>query len=625
MLGFPLARFLAPVGVWAWPVTILLVLGSLGLAAYVWRRQPQELPWRSWARVVAPAVAWLIVCYLVLIAPLLVRGISYTAFRSNASDAYTVMTMAETLRVADWPTITGGVELTEANEDGLRQLAAQSPTSLLSARAIKKPLSLANPAALAWMSSLAGAQVYRFYYAYNALAFLMTMMVALVIGDNLRVGRRFKYLVAGAIAFGFWARFVLETDAGYEMAALPLTLLFAHAWMNLEQQPLRLFSAQRVYLAIVGAALVWVYVPLAIILVVAGLVYYAVSLLQRAVTWRTLMYHGLTIALVVGIWLLTLQIDFVGRNLLYLLNSVENEATMQPRALQVFFTNGAAALWGYPWQALLAVLPAPLQILAAFVMDFFLVFLMLFFAVTVLRILRRTASVPERLVTSFALAGLLLLVAFGLTGSYKPAGKSFTYSFAFLILLTLLFERYNRTYYGLFKHRFVALTVGGWLVTQLALGAFLPMTGVMDGIAGNRYTKDRAALDVHEMLSYLDIHAPTHLALAIPDQVNWSLIMYSQFAFSPYKPDYLGGLLIDNSTDFRNLRLNEIQEAPDYVVVLKDVAGLDYAALGEAVAQNSRLALYKTENRSLDFYRQLTSFFAGLESDDLEFPNYASP
>ena len=207
LLGFPLVRYVGPVQSWSWPVTLALLVVSLGATAlFGVRRHPVWLPgsrrWQDWIFLAAGALVLLALC-----GPLLLRGINYAVFRANASDSFLQLSLAAQLNDATWQTILGGVELSARNLTGLRQLAAASPTAIFSARTIAFPIGLSKVVTLSWATDIAGVPIYLFAYAHYLLAYALAFFLSLAIGDLIKLPRGLNFMAAAVVALGFWARF----------------------------------------------------------------------------------------------------------------------------------------------------------------------------------------------------------------------------------------------------------------------------------------------------------------------------------------------------------------------------------------------------------------------------------
>src|SRR5262249_46280938 len=130
ILAFPLARYVGPVHTWAWPVTLIWIAASLLVAGLDWNKHRleyrQALPWAPLLGAVGVSVG----IGLILVSPLLLKGIQYAMFRTNPSDAFLYMSMADMLRLAPWPVIVKGSVFQADNLAGLQSLAAVAPSAL---------------------------------------------------------------------------------------------------------------------------------------------------------------------------------------------------------------------------------------------------------------------------------------------------------------------------------------------------------------------------------------------------------------------------------------------------------------------------------------------------------------
>src|SRR5581483_7882749 len=305
LLGFPLVRYAGTIPVWAIPLTVVGVLVTLAILLFDIRKNPS--PYRVFLReqMTLPVIAFFIVCYLVIPAPLLINGIRYAIFRSNPSDAFLYMNFAQTFRLAPWSTILNGISLEPNNIAGVQRLAELAPIALFSVRGMVQPPVLGKMIVLGWESELLQIPTYRFYFASHLLALGLMLPLALVIGDLLHAPRWLKYLAAAAVAFGLWARVPIENDAGYEVSIAPVVLLFIVAWILLENQPLQLLSRARVFFGFTIAGLGAAYLPPSGLLILGAIFYYAAGLLQRVISFKVIFYHLMSLAIAFVILLLT--------------------------------------------------------------------------------------------------------------------------------------------------------------------------------------------------------------------------------------------------------------------------------------------------------------------------------
>ena len=711
LVGFSLVRYVAPVRVWAWPFTVFWALVSLGVVAWDWRqrgrgageqgskgareqgskgageqgskgageqvagRRAQGASRRAQGAsriphsalrtpqlaicnhvgvyTVAIALAFVLVCYAVLVSPLIVRGIQYAIFRSNPSDAFFYMSLAETVRVADWKTIAGGVEFSQSNWEGIKALAQASPTALYTARAIGKPLELANPVAFSWAAQVMGIPVHRFYYAYHLLCFALALPLSLVIGDHLGLSGSLngskklsvdcqvhrlsaaldspaganpdlpglKYLAAAAVVLCFWARFVLETDAGYEISAISLFLLVVFAWMQLEGEAPRPLSRRRLLLAIACAAMVAFYSPLAVVFVVALVCYYGLSLWQRVKPISAFLYHGLTVLLVIVIFLLSGQLGYMFRHVLFVAFAAPGEARYEATVLGLIRSDGTASLWGLPSSVVFSALPVIAQVPLRILSDALGIGLTaILIVVALVLVLRRSAPDGERIALAILAGAFGLSLALVALDNARSAGKALTYVYPWLIFVVALYPRYMRSHLTAPQQKLAIALLSLWLVAQCLVGAYLPYSQAQGSIFGRAERRKAESYDLSAIEAYLQQAQPERLLVHVPRDKDWMFAYYCMFAFARYPAHFQSGIVIDNSTAFQNLWFEDLTAVPDYAVVLKSADYIGPGNLGTKVAETADLALYRITTGDVTPFVEAEALWKGEEAAKPPFP-----
>jgi hypothetical protein len=620
LVGFPLVRYLAPVHVWAWPAATGAVIVSLALTAADWRRNRAEYAVLA-SRWTLPIVGLVILCTCVLAIPMVLRGVQYAIYRSNPSDAFLYMSLAETLRVADWPTLLRGSALTFENWPAITALAHISPTALFTARLVTLPLALNNMAGLAWLAELAGSTVTQFYYPHHLLAYGTALPLVFALGDRLALPRWLTLLSGPAIVLGFWARFVLETDSGYEVSTLPIVLLMSLAWIQLEAEKPRGLSAARVLLAITWAAVIALYAPLGLVIALGFGLYYGIGLLEHAVSLRAILLHGVTVALVLLILAATGQLDFLAQNVISLVARAPNEARFAAPALELLRANGVAALWGLPGKALWAtrsqMVRVPLDLMAAVIGLLFTVLL----GLGAVRASRRQTEAPTRIVFAMLSAGLLLGGLLLAVNNGRAAGKAVTYVYPFL---TLGLVSASVSLDQIFKAGVQNVALGVitiWLVGQSAMGLVLPLRGRADFLGQPPKTQQ---YDLSAITRQLDDAHPARLLVDIPRGNDWMFAYYSMFVFGRYSPYFQSGLIIDNNVQYQSLWLDSLPALPDYAVVLKQVDYIGPQQLGFKVAETRDLILYRISTSSLTPFLDKEAEYKLQEASKPPFPSLAN-
>ncbi|MDH7487327.1 MAG: hypothetical protein QHJ81_13775 [Anaerolineae bacterium] len=646
LIGFSLVRYVAPVRVWAWPFVAFWAVVALGMV--VWDRRRSGRAGERGSRgaeeqgsggasairnpqsairnhvgvyTVAVALAFVLLCYAVLVSPLITEGIQYTIFRSNPSDAFYYMSLAETVRVADWKTIAGGIELSRSNWEGIKALARASPTALYTARAIGKPLELANPIAFSWAAQVTGIPVHRFYYAYHLLCFALALPLSLVIGDHLGLSRGLKYLAAAAVVLGFWARFVLETDAGYEISAISLFLLVVFAWMQLEGETPRPLSRRRLLLAIACAAMVAFYSPLAIVFVVALLCYYGLGLWQRVKSASAFLYHGLTALLVILIFLLSGQLGYIFRHILLAAFAAPGEARYEATVLGLIRSDGTAALWGLPSSVVFSALPVIAQVPLRILGDALGIGLTaILIAVALILVLRKSAPDGERIALAMLAGAFGLSLVLVVVDNARSAGKALTYVYPWLIFAVVLYPKYMRSHLTAPQQKLAVALLGLWLVAQCLVGAYLPYSQAQGSIFGRSERRKAESYDLSAIEMYLQQAQPELLLVHVPRDKDWTFAYYCMFVFARYPAHFQSGIIIDNSTEFQNLWFEDLTAVPDYTVVLKSVDYIGPGNLGTKVAETADLALYRITTDDVTPFVQAEALWKSEEAAKPPFP-----
>jgi hypothetical protein len=639
LLGFPLVRYVGPAQSWSWPVTVALLLISLSSAALYWLRRPRptfEAPSRQvWATLGVSALVLLVLC-----GPLLVRGINYVVYRSNPSDLFLQMSLAEQLRVASWQTVLGAVNMSARNLDGIRQLAVVSPTAIFSARTVGLPIGLSKVITLSWASEVTGLPVNLFYYANYLLAYAMAFFLSLAMGDLLKLPRWMSWLAAAVVALGFWARFVLETDAGYEINTLPVLMLAIYAWIRLEQGMPRAFSGPRILLAVAAAVVAAFYFPLIPILAMGFVVYYGLLLWQREFQWRAVALHGVTGSLAVGALAITGQVDYVFRNAWYLIVNSGGEAQYPSYVAQIMKYDKVAGAMGVPISTVGSFLPRIGLLLAQIGGQAWALALVVILVLAGLQLLQKSisSSAAGRVIFSMFAAGLVIAAVLYLPlHNTRAAGKAFTYIYPYFVLAlavapqALTARRLSRA------RSFATGLVGIWFASQVVFGAGLPYTHILTRIFSEPPLQQN--YDLSPVLSYLDQHPPRLLLVAIPragiwpttgpyagSDTEWTFAYFSMYAFERYPAYFQSGIIVDNKLKAQNIWVQSLQQPPDYAVILKSVDYIGPQHLGTQVAETTDLALYQLTNQDLAPYRAAEQrLFQARESQSVCFNDACAP
>lgn len=604
IIGFPLYRFVAPVRVWALPVSLLLAIGSLALVFRELKtRQPLEELRDNWRLALLPA-AFVAVCYVILLSPLVLNGIQYAIFRSNPSDAFYYMTLAETARVVDWHTLLQGATFDVSNIDGMKKLAEISPTALFNARLLTRVSQLNEPIILAWSAQISGVSIFRFYYAFHLLALALTLPLSIAIGDLLGLPKPLKYLGAAAIMLGFWTKFVLEIDAGAENSTVPLFLLFVFAWLHLEQHPNGPISPARLFLAIAGSSLILVYFPIAPIIIVAFVSYYSLGIVLREKKISAPLYHLATLLFIIAILTMTGQADDQIRTVRYAIGNVDVQRQFPPDVFNLIRGDGLGALWGLPRSILFDGLFQIARGAMRRISDAYGILLTLLVVVGAVLQLKRASPLAERIVYSVLFGGAIVALLALLDDNARAAGKAVTYVQPYLVLAVLIATSHlSEIRARWFKFAIVGI-VSIWLLLDVSFGAYVPYIVPPKGIFAQSNAWKPEQYDLAPILGYLSQNRPHQILVFVPRTKSWTFAYYSTFVFDELPSYFQSGLVIDNSTSYKNLWLQDPPGTPDYAVVLKSVDYIGPQNLGAKVAETADLALYRITTQNIEAFNE---------------------
>ncbi|MBI5055305.1 MAG: hypothetical protein HZB61_01625 [Nitrospirae bacterium] len=610
LTGFLLVRYMAPIKTWAEIVTALLVLVSFIILANDWKLNRRDYSVFTDGRRAVVAAIFLFVCTLILSGTMLSGGMQYSIFLNNATDAFTYMSMAESLRVVDWQTLFNGADM--RNLQGVANLAEKSPAALFSARFILMPYRLGSCILLGWASEIVNIPVYAFYYAFNLLSFAAAIPVSLSLCARLGLKLYMRLGVAAAIALGFLPHFIREQDISSQMNSIPLFLLVAFAWMQLEHEPLRKISRARVLLAVSISAIMCYYPETLSPLALSFVIYYALGILYKTVSPIEVRYHIYTIVL---IFIISMgQVDYHLRSISLGYGNIFNSVpyTTESHILTFLEKDFFLTAWGLlPLMSNLANLPntnfwdlsaarnlyyshegiKTLLHLVGGILSLSLVSALILMT-------RKKNETADKIVFSFIAASLITFTIFYFRNNYYPAGKALMLFYPFYFLALPLLPKYLSDYkYLAFKpiRVFLSLLITLWLVLQSALGFnWIDMARYQRMVIDVVSQPKPEQYDISAITDYLDKNPPSLLLVNIPRVKTWAFPYYAIFVFSKYRSYFQDGIIIDNGFDVNdNFPAGGLTEMPDYAVISKSVDYIGPNNLGAKLSETNDIVLYR--------------------------------
>jgi hypothetical protein len=298
VVGFSLTSIVAtylvlldkPVSVWGVPWVIVGVSTSLALCCASMSRAQRGSPQIS-RPLVALFVAGLLLTLALVVAPMIVGGLTFTVLRGNGTDAFNYMTLAGYL---------DHEPLSWASKVDPETLIRRHPSYWLARELLKARWT--TSAMLAWTARIAQLPLYRFEYGFSILSLVVAFGPALWLALLTGLAPLYALLLGVAVCVGFWAQFVLDTRAVSQIDSLPLVLLLAVLLARIEDTSPSPALRERILLAVILVALVFLYpeivpmVALALVMFVAMRLFHGISSPRRAA------WHGVSAVIVaVGI------------------------------------------------------------------------------------------------------------------------------------------------------------------------------------------------------------------------------------------------------------------------------------------------------------------------------------
>jgi len=540
--------------------------------------------------------------------PMIRGGIQFSIFGKNPSDANTYMTLAETLRTAEWDKLLKGGNL--GDKVGMAQLVDESPTALYSARFIaKKSMRLASMLSLSWYAEITHTPVYKAYYAFSLLSFLVCIPLILYMGKSLRLSPILNYGSLSAFIVGYWPQALLDHDCLSQINFLPILFLSLLGLWHKEYESSKIITSSRFLVSLCLAATITYYTEFLLFWITCLVVYYIIEWWkggQRIV--RILQEFAVIIVTALAILLLTGQLDYYFRTIwMPIAFAAKSHNIGGPVLFEPYLKfNPIAAFWGLPdFFALLKAkwsgLQSPLNALYVLPLA-----LSLFLSLVIISILRKPLDGRHRILVSFWIGALASFSFVTVTTKevYLMGKTLYFVALPFSVLLLLLAPNYlnlnmisRSPKYGRILKTVVTGVILLWLSTQMLSGVLRYVNVDM-----LRSEHKQSNYDIQPVLNYLRTIQPKKLAVNIPSDTEWPFALYSMFAFSEFKPFFQSGIIYDNNNDrvFIDLQKNDI--LPDYLVIRNDLRN-HYLSQLEAVIETKELTLYRVVSARLEDFQ----------------------
>src|SRR5579859_3378283 len=458
-----------PIATIAWPVVgfafavsaILLVLA----VRKNYREYQQSLNKRS---IIVISLAFIGV-FLVLILPILL-GIEYSFWQGDPWDASNYMLIGWAAKNLTWSYL-GDV----SKYSTIIQINPALSAVMYGLETHGRSVFFFS---VAWMSTIFGAPIYLVYFPAKILNLLIAFFAALAVCKRLGLKPWHDVAVASLVAISFWASYVVDVDAGGQLNAIPLSLLFLFAWLQCEiDSPEKLLSRQRLFLGFSLAGLIYAYPEMLPPLAVSILIYYVLRLIQKPGLARVKAILQNVEACVVAALLVLPQLQVLFRFLLGQIKvygtplaTVDAKTYYFPWLFNSQMATGG--LWGlHFYDGLLGTIPSTLFMT---VLGGAMSLIAVMFIVSSLR---REARLEYKMLAALVIGFWGLGIVFLLLQQEWLSGKAFGMAYPFVIVALGVFaitnatstasKRLNRGSLAILPYFFFLI----WMATQFSLPA----------------------------------------------------------------------------------------------------------------------------------------------------------
>jgi hypothetical protein len=608
VFAFPFYRHIGPVVVWNKAFLISLAFLSVAIVSIIGNKEKNLSLKYCYNKNLFLASVALVICWITLSLPFLMRGINYGHFGANPSDAFYYMCQAEAFKAVPWELHYYSYQSGFNHPDNLR-IASLSPTALYSARFLHLGVRLATTLNLASASDLFNVQIYRLYGLFPIAYILIAVSLVFAIAPSFNL--RFTSLLGllPAIALGYWPVFMTRNDSLSQIAYLPIILLVLKAFLDCANDPLRWISPQRILLGLSITALITNYIEALPLVVLWFCVFYLWGIVKDRSEFSHAMRHVVTVAIVFGLLFVTSQFG----NYLALF-----QAQTQVVVTKIDFGPfnipdvHAFGLWNTIWglvpliRTAVQYFPSKIQIILNSFTFFAYCFLVLG-AVVLYCFVKNSSKLPLRVLLAHLLGGcflmLYILYIWNWSANRTHSKALFLIVHPIAILIFSMLPQYLsdialRPGWTLWFKRCAYSLFGIWVAFQL-IAAFIPALNAASstskpsnkseaGITGHDY-------NVKRIIAHLKDDPPSQLVLDVPCDKEWPFPLYCIFAFAEFNPYFKNGVIFDNSIGSA-IKTQFPPKQADWIITTPEVASISYKEASKVASNRSLVLLHTAAN-----------------------------
>jgi hypothetical protein len=568
-----------PIASWGWYWLIASIAVSAGMSFYHLTHKKHQTSPSS-----LPFLLGLLICLVLILAPILLGGLTFTVLRGNGTDTFNYIIMSGYMihEPLSW-----------VQTASIQSLVDKQPIYSMAYTLFTKTR-WSTSMLMGWSAFITNTPLYRLEYGFTALFSILAYGCAYCFACILNIRPRYALLVALAIAVGFWGQFVLDIRAMSQISTLPILILLPLLAVLLHQD--KTWITGRLVLGLSFASIAMLYTELVPTILLGFFLYFCLQLISRQETVRSLIKQytlPLLIALLAMLPLCYYLADILAAQLKYASSS---KNTWEIAYFHWLYKKTALGYWGFSiinhsnnavFDPILSTLKPVIHFLSTLLTGLLLYLL----AATVFW---KNKKLPAALTISVA----LLLATFCewaylyFHQQYWAAGKSISFGYPFIFFIVASVFSLEKIISNNILLKICRYTVLSWLMIQCGLG-FYRISVAHDHVLYTNYISHHGFYQTHQWkVSHIEnailTQHITAIGLDVPDM---------------WVTEYLS-LVFGWKTHVANL--NGMLDRGDYLAPVKTIPAYVIVAINnpvlsqsEIVARDSEFALIKTSSSLL--------------------------
>ena len=422
LIGSWLVRLNLPVSKWAWLFTLIGIVFSLITCLKIYFKNSKvtgKINWKGSGTVLCGFGFVL----LMGIIPVLIGGLKFSVFRGNPDDANNYLAMAGIL---------DRIPMSMIRTDNFQWLFEQNPVFPWAA-AIITGSRWASSMLLDYSAILADIPIYRFDLAFSALCYVLLFGPALLLAKSINLKPVSSFLLAAAVALGFYAQLVMDIRALSEVTSFPILVLLV-LLISLIGEDTAILSWKlpgnwKAYLlfSLCLAALVLAYMEILSIFLFSIFLFIIYTLIRQWCSFWKMVWIMISSIIGLGVGFLTTPILLIG-----FINLNTNLKVQTLPWIKAFFQ------WLYhdSLAGPFGLSPYHNSVFTQLLMTFFGCILLVALILSIINhlIFVKKPNYGALLSIFLALTGIGVFSLFFLLGKNWQAGKAFTYVYPFLMV-----------------------------------------------------------------------------------------------------------------------------------------------------------------------------------------------